>query len=115
MDGKKLFYSTGTDGKDYPQEGQPEYLTFGRERETYMRRHLPEMYQELVVAGQLNVYLNDVEQCAEKELDQLVESMAKQDGTDETLKARDPMKWTGLMNNYRHCAAEMVRQDWVYN
>ena len=36
-------------------------------------------------------------------------------GTDEALKARDLQKWIGLMNNYRHCAAEIVRKDWVYS
>lgn len=105
----------GIDGKQYHDPTPAHYLTFGVERLKYMKRNEPEFYQEMVVAGKLNEYLNDVEENAMDELDRIVLSMAKQDGTDEKLKATDLMKWVGLMNNYRHCAAEIVREDWVYN
>ncbi|MDY3712757.1 MAG: TnpV protein [Agathobaculum sp.] len=58
-----------------------------------------EQYHALVVAGGLNAYLNDVERQAQEELEQIVQEMAQKDGTDEALKARDPMKWLRLMNN----------------
>ena len=32
----------------------------------------------------------------------------------ETLKATDQMKWVGLMNNYRHCAEEVVFDSIIY-
>ena len=40
--------------------------------------------------------------------------MAKRDGTDEGLKARDQMEWVGRMNNYRHCAKEVVFKEIIY-
>ena len=58
-----------------------------------------EQYHALVVAGGLNAYLNDVERQAQEEMEQIVQEMAQKDGTDEALKARDPMKWLRLMNN----------------
>lgn len=58
-----------------------------------------EQYHALVVSGGLNAYLNDVERQAQEELEQIVQEMAQKDGTDEALKARDPMKWLRLMNN----------------
>ncbi len=105
----------GTDGKQYHDPTPAQYVWFGVERLQYMKRNDPAFYQELVTTGKLNAYLNDVEENAQEELDRIMFSMAKHDGTDEKLKATDLMKWIGLMNNYRHCAAEIVREDWVYN
>lgn len=105
----------GIDGKQYHDPTPAQYLTFGVERLQYMKRNEPEFYQEMIEAGKLNEYLNDVEIHAHEELDRIVLSMAKQDGTNDALKATDLQKWIGLMNNYRHCAAEIVREDWVYN
>ena len=51
----------GTDGKQYHDPTPAHYLTFGVERLNYMKRNEPEFYQEMVVTGKLNEYLNDVE------------------------------------------------------
>ena len=37
--------------------------------------------------------------------------MAAQDGVNETLKARDYMHWTGLMNNIRNSTTEIINQE----
>lgn len=115
MQQEVMNYHIGTDGKRYPDPTPANYPWFGAERLQYMKRNEPEFYQEMVADGKLNEYLNDVEIHAQDELNQIMLSMAKHDGTNDELKATDPMKWVGLMNNYRHCAAEIVREDWVYN
>ena len=112
---EEMSFHIGTDGKRYPDPTPANYPWFGLEHLQYIQKYQPEFYQEMVTAGELNKYLNDVEMHAQQELDQIMQSMAKQDGTDEELKARDLQKWIGLMNNYRHCAAESVRKDWVYS
>ena len=33
---------------------------------------------------------------------------------DENLKNTDPLKWTGLMNNYKHYAEEIVFKELIY-
>ena len=40
--------------------------------------------------------------------------MARAEGVTEELKATDPMRWTGLMNNLRHSAEELVLNDLIY-
>ena len=40
--------------------------------------------------------------------------MAQAEGVTEELKATDPLRWTGLMNNLRHCAEELVLTDLIY-
>ena len=44
----------------------------------------------------------------------MVAAMARQDGSDEALKERDPLRWAGLMNNYQHCAEELVLRELIY-
>ena len=41
--------------------------------------------------------------------------MAKAEGVDEKLKVENPTKWTGLMNNLRHSAEEVVLNQLVYD
>ena len=45
----------------------------------------------------------------------LTSQMAKAEGVTEELKASDPMKWTGLMNNIRHSAEETVLNELICN
>ena len=40
--------------------------------------------------------------------------MAQAEGVTEELKATDPLRWTGLMNNLRHSAEELVLNDLIY-
>ena len=39
----------------------------------------------------------------------------KQNGVTEELKASDPMKWTGLMNNLKAQAEETILTELVFN
>ena len=40
--------------------------------------------------------------------------MAKKEGVTEQLKAKNPMRWTGLMNNIRNCAEEIVNSELIF-
>ena len=44
-----------------------------------------------------------------------ITKMAQDGGVTEELKASDPMKWTGLMNNLKQAAEEAVIHDLIYN
>ena len=44
----------------------------------------------------------------------LINDMKKRSNIDEKLKETDQMKWVGLMNNYRHCAEEVVFDSIIY-
>ena len=111
---EEITYYTGTDGKEYPDKTPKEYGPFGQEHLRYLMKNDPESYQDMVVKGTLTQYLNEVAESAEEDMERLIRAQAAQDGTDENLKRTYPMKWVGLMNNYRHCALEIVRRDWIY-
>ena len=47
-------------------------------------------------------------------MDELTELLKKERMIDESLKARDPMRWVGEMNNIRACAEEIVLREIIY-
>jgi hypothetical protein len=44
----------------------------------------------------------------------LIEEMARKQGVTEQLKAEQPMKWIGLMNNIQDCAREVVNNELIF-
>lgn len=44
-------------------------------------------------------------------INQMVKQMAACLGVNEELKARDPMRWVGLMNNLKSCARELMNEE----
>ena len=46
---------------------------------------------------------------------QALAKMAQAEGVTEELKAADPMRWTGLMNNIKQSAEETVLQELIYS
>lgn len=87
---------------------------YGRMRLHYLREQKHALYTGLLLSDKLNEHLHEVDEHAEKQVDEIVSAMAKADGTDEALKARDQLRWVGLMNNYRSCAEELVLKEVVY-
>lgn len=81
---------------------------YGRMRLDYLKRHRRVLYVNLLTSGTLYEHLWDIDQRATEQVEQLVAAYAKADGIDETFKARNQMRWGGLMNNYRHSAEEIV-------
>jgi hypothetical protein len=45
----------------------------------------------------------------------LISQMKATEGITEALKAADPMKWVGTMNNIAVRAEEIVREELIYN
>lgn len=80
----------------------------------YIKEHNRVLYTNLLTSGKLNTYLHEVDTRAKQQIDQTVESFAKADGTDETLKAYDQMKWVQLMNCYCQAADEIVLRNVVF-
>lgn len=87
---------------------------YGMLRKDYLKKHRRALYSKLLITGKLNEHLNEVDTIATRMVKQIVQEMAKADGTDELLKATDQMLWVGLMNDYHHCAEELVLRDVVY-
>ena len=87
---------------------------YGMMRLAYLHEHQKAYYIQLQARGELWKHLYEVDEQAQSMVDAMVSRMAEIDGVTEELKANDQMTWVGLMNNYRHCAEEVVHKYLVF-
>lgn len=87
---------------------------YGMLRKTYLKQHQSMMYDRLLLGGELDTHLRDINEQATELVDRMVADMAAMEGVDEELKANDQMRWVGLMNNFKAAAEEVVLQEIVY-
>ena len=87
---------------------------YGRLRREYLRKHRPVIFNTLVLSERLFPHLQETEQRAHDRMDELTELLKQERMIDEKLKAADPMRWVGEMNNIRACAEEIVMKEIIY-
>ena len=88
---------------------------YGRMRRTYLKEHRPGLFNRLTLNGTLFSHLLEIEDAANSRLEQMMPELAKAAGATEQLKASDPMKWVGLMNNCKAQAEEIIMSELIYS
>ncbi len=87
---------------------------YGLLRLWYLKEHRPIVWAELVMEGKLYAHLLETEDATQALLDSMMPGMAKEAGATEDLKACDPMRWVGLMNNCKARVEEIIFAELVY-
>ena len=95
----------------YPKRGLGKY---GLLRLRYLKEHRSTVWAELVMEGKLYAHLLEVEDAAQDLLESMMPGMAKEAGATEELKARDPMRWVGLMNCCKAQVEEIIFAELVF-
>ena len=98
-----------------PQEPEMHLGKYALLRRTYLKQHRRVTYTNLLTSGKLNEHLAEIDRTARQRVEQTVTAMAQAEGVTEELKAADPMKWVGLMNNLRNAAEETVLAELIYS
>ena len=93
--------------KDY-QIGKYGYL-----RLEYLKKHKKADYTIMLLDGSLRKHIVDTDIQAKERLETLMNQMLDKNPIDENLKDTDPLKWTGLMNNYKHSAEEIIYSELI--
>lgn len=88
---------------------------YGRLRQKYLRENRPVLWNRLALTGTLYDHLHEIETAALSRIDLMLPKLAEAAGATETLKAADPMKWTGLMSACKAQAEELVLSELIYN
>ncbi len=87
---------------------------YGRMRRTYLQEYHPGTFNAMVLNGTLYSHLVEVNEAAQRRLDVLMPKLAKAAGATEDLKARDPMRWVGLMNSCKAQVEEIIKDELIY-
>ena len=97
-------------------ESQPKPLgKYGRMRKNYLREHRQVLWNSMILSETLYPHLREIDETANRRMEQLMPELMKQNGVTEELKAKDPMMWVGLMNNLRNQAEEIIFEELIYN
>lgn len=87
---------------------------YGRLRLNYLKEHRKGEYTLLLVDNKLKEHLIEIDKSANEKFELLMKQFAEKENVDEKLKARDPLKWVGLMNNIKHSAEEIILKELIY-
>lgn len=87
---------------------------WGQRRRRYLKEHRQTLYTALLLSGELNDHLSEIDTQAEDMLFQLVEQIAKREGVTEQLKAENQMEWVGQINNIRGRVIELINSELIY-
>ena len=81
---------------------------YGRMRQRYLKEHRPGLYSSLALSEKLYPHLLEIDRAARERMDAMLPRMMEAAGVTEELKARDPMRWVGLMNTLKAQAEEVI-------
>ena len=98
-----------------PQEEPVPLGKYARMRKRFLQEHRKITYTNLLTSGKLNNHLAEVQQTAQRRMEEIVAQMAKAQGVTEELKASNQMKWVQMMNNIQNAAEETVLAELIYN
>lgn len=87
---------------------------YGHLRLEYLRNHKKAEYTIMLMNKTLRKHIVDTDIQAKNRVEVLMNEMLKKNPIDEELKNTNPLEWTGLMNNYKNCAEEIVLQELIY-
>lgn len=87
---------------------------YGHLRLQYLKEHKKAEYTIMLLDGTLRKHIVDIDIQARERLEILMRQVLEKNPINENLKDTNPLKWTGLMNNYKHCAEEIIYSALIY-
>ena len=86
---------------------------YGMMRKTYLKQHRGGTYQSLLLSGQLNEHLKEIEQTAAERVELLMNQLLENEPAPE--KAKDPIGWATHMSTLHQMAEETVLSELIYS
>lgn len=87
---------------------------WGQRRKHYLKTQREPIYTALLLSGELDSHLSEVDVQAGTMFFQLVKQLAEQEGITEQFKVENQMEWVGRMNNIRHQAEDIIQNELIY-
>ena len=97
-----------------PEQTNYQIGKYGQFYLDYIKNHRRGTYTTLLTECRLNARLHEIDFEANKMLETIISRLAVERGIDESLKARDMLRWVAEMNNIKVCAEEIVFKEVIY-
>ena len=88
---------------------------YGRMRKTYLKEHYSLLWNSMILSESLYPHLREIDETANRRMEQLMPELMKLNGVTEELKASDQMAWVGLMSACKAHAEEIILNELIYN
>ena len=98
-----------------PQQSPQPLSKYGRMREKYLKENRKGLWSVMLLNGTLPAHLREIDETANRRLEQMMSELTAQEGITEALKERDPMAWTQQMNNLKAQAEEAILSELIYS
>ena len=69
----------------------------------------------MILSEKLYPHLLEIDRAARERMDAMLPRMMEEAGVTEELKARDPMRWVGLMNTLKAQVEEIILAELILN
>lgn len=86
---------------------------WGQRRKRYLREHRRALYTALLLDGELDANLTDIDHQAEEMFSLIIEKLAKQEGITEQFKENNQIEWVRRMNNIRNRVEEIIFNEYI--
>ena len=97
-----------------PQPTEP-LSKYGRMREKYLKENRKGLWSVMLLNGTLPAHLREIDETANRRLDQMMSELTVQAGITEALKERDPLAWTQQMNNLKAQVEEAILSELIFS
>ena len=87
---------------------------YGRMRQKYLKEHRPILWNQMILEETLFPHLLEIDETANRRLEQMMPELMQSAGVTEDLKASDPLTWVGLMNSLKAQAEETILAELIY-
>ena len=87
---------------------------YGHLRLEYLKNHKKAEYIIMFMNCTLRKHIVDTDKQAKERFEMLMNQMLERNPIDENLKNTDPLKWTGIMNNYKYSVEDIIFKELIY-
>ena len=103
------YYVIAGEGDERPTVG-----IWGQRHLRWMKHNRRITYTNLLTAGKLYDYLQEIDTHANEQFELMIRQMAKAEGITAQMKAENHMEWVRRMNSIRNRAEEIVLHELIF-
>ena len=97
-----------------PEQEKITLNKYGRMRLNYLKENKKAEYSIMLMDGTLNKHLKEIQETANKRVEQIIKQLKEKSNLTENMKNTDMLYWVGMMNNFKNQAEEIVFNELIY-
>ena len=97
-----------------PKQEKVTLNKYGRMRLKYLKENKNAEYSIMLMDGTLTKYLKEIQETAQKRVNQIINQLKEKSDLTEDMKDTDILYWVGTMNAIKNQAEEIVISELIY-